>query len=615
VAPQAIATNAAKPEDREKQAGTPEAPNPEAQGNRTEKAGSDIQPAPNSAAVIGKAQPAPPACGKSAEADTTPVALKSTTEASRIEAIRIAADSRGTTTSAAVVPDKPAPAPRPAPRWRVLLADDFHINPRNFASLHAALGSGEFGVTIGITDPVAREMMKANGAYAGTKHSLLAAHRLFVGVQSFESLLSCRYHNVDIIGCAMDEALSACLATETWQREAITKDRHDLARRLWRTERCLLLDCCAAAMYWTDHWRTLPELHQFHAAVVFSGSDIYGRVLLELLTYTKARTFVCESFMTGFDYYFEERHRPIANAPLISYPNVYRSLAANIESDRDRWYRDKIRAFNKLSTMKNKNVQQPDPTPLPAALRGRRVALVLGQVVNDYSVISGDGSVLATLPAYRDMVSSLLRDPDIFVVFKAHPWERKKSNVMRPFTADAMQAWVDNDLPLHRDRVLITEDTNLRQLLGVADSVFTLCSQAGLEAAAEGFKVFTIGGAFYDVCGTGGFTNAFDHPVEAVEAYLSGIARPVLDLTEFSAFETFHAVMLQRYLINTDDSGRQKIQRTLQMYAPQSHASGPHSELAVLPTWAEDEIRAAPNCLEMTRQIYSHVLCDGTRAA
>lgn len=480
---------------------------------------------------------------------------------------------------------KPTTAPTgPAvPSIKILQADDFHLNERNFTSLFGILKDKKVRVTVGVSKASTYgELMKACGAYQQHLEHL-GVHLNTVSQLHKEELRTWRYHNVDIAECAIDEALSAVIMQDHWQKEPASKEFDFLFDRLWEHNRETLLHCCAAAAFWVDYWRQMDGISTFNVALVFSGSYIYGRVLLKLLTYTQAKCFVLESFATGYDYFFEERHQPIANNSRINHATLYNSLLPSI-ADMDRRNREVVRAFNKMRSMKNKNVTQPTPGRLPASMRGKVVSILLGQVVNDFSLISGKGSVLCSIPAYKEIIGTLLENEDSFVIFKAHPWEMKKQNLLNPYTEETLKAWADTLPHSQRTRLMIVGDWNLHQLLRASTYAITLCSQSALEAAVEGLKPVIVGGAFYD---NGGFTSNFTSPREAALAINSGSLPGTLNLREFTAFETYLATLLQTHLVNTDNSGRNKLIHRLTPYKPQGHVKTHQSELSVTPTWAD----------------------------
>lgn len=466
-------------------------------------------------------------------------------------------------------------------KTKVLFADEFHINQRNFSSLYEKMKHLSVSKTIGIgIEHPFFPLIKACGNYK-EHEAHLKLYQEKISSLKFEELLNLKYRNVPILKISIDEALSFVIANDSWQLQSIEKEFNVISQKLWEEDREILLLNCAATMLWTDYWADFPDLNKFEIAVIFSGSYIYGRTLLYLLKYTKVKGFVVESFTTGNDYFFEERYTPIANNSRIRHKE-YRARYAHIKAIDDNWEREKIRSFNKLRVLQNKNVKQPLPMPLPRSMAARKTMLVLGQVVNDFSVISGCGSILCTIPAYRELIERLLGDPDTMVVFKAHPWEIKKQNIQSALTESKIRAWAKTLPETQQSRLMIVSDWNLQQLFKVTDFVFTLCSQSALEAALDGFRPIVIGGSFFD---SAGFTANFATALDAADAALRLDASGKMTLDEFSAFEDYITTLLQCHLINVSGSGVGKLTALFRSYHPQNHVKSYISERAVSPTF------------------------------
>lgn len=466
-------------------------------------------------------------------------------------------------------------------KTKILVADDFHINPRNFASLYEKMKHLSVIKTVGVSlEHPYFLLIKACGNYKGHE-KYLQFYKEKLASLTFEELLKLKYRNVPVVEISIDEALSFVIANDSWQLQAVEKKIEVIFQKLWDEDREILLLNCAATMLWTDYWADFPDLNKFEVAVIFSGSYIYGRTLLYLLQYTKVKGFVVESFTTGNDYFFEERYTPIANNSRVRHKE-YRARYAHIKAIDDNWEREKIRSFNKLRALQNKNVKQPLPMPLPRSIATKRTMLVLGQVVNDFSVISGCGSILCTIPTYKEIIGRLLSDSDTLVIFKAHPWEKKKQNIQFALTESKMHAWAKTLPEAQQNRLMIVSDWNLQQLFKVTDFVFTLCSQSALEAALEGFRPMVIGGSFFD---SAGFTANFATALDAAEAALHSDASGKMTLDEFSAFEDYLATLLQCHLINVSGSGVGKLTALFRSYHPQNHVKSYISERAVSPTF------------------------------
>ncbi|WBT06563.1 hypothetical protein PFY01_02485 [Brevundimonas vesicularis] len=478
------------------------------------------------------------------------------------------------------------------PKSKVLLCDDQHINQKNFPSLYKILSHKNVDVHVGV-EKNSREhaYIDAAGDYEEFCVQNPVYLHLIKSLQK-ESLWQFRYKNIDIVDVSLDETVSRSITCRIWDDYIGQKDRRAIFDHLWVHDRDLLHKNCAAATFWADYWSKLDGINTYDAAIIFSGASIYARTLLELTRYTMAKTFVIESFMTGFDYFMEERSSPLPNASRISSENYFR-LRQKHFIDEDHLERSKIRALNKVRTSKNKNVSQPKKIALNADLRSDNIVLVLGQVVNDYSLISGCGNVLVSLNEYRSLVEGLLvGDPTMHVVFKAHPWERKKSSLRQPYTLNRLEEWKSSLPEDIGSRLFLVEEVNLQSLLSVSKYVVTLCSQSAIEAAVEGFKPVVIGGAFYD---GHKFTSNFANGADAAVALSSHAIRGTLSIDEWGSFLNFLAVLVEGHLLNNDDSGAKKVGELLTRYKPQKVAKSHQSEMNLGPTW-DDAVSFGAEC-------------------
>ncbi len=468
------------------------------------------------------------------------------------------------------------------PKARILQCDDFHINDRNFRPLTDYLGSPKVHRTIGIyADTPPGALMACHGAY-GAHHETLDAHRRHLERLAPEQLRDLVYKNLPVFDVAADEIFSVLLCRPELQDTVLDKQTVDRFDLCWRADRQLVIDNCAAVLYWADYWSKF-SLGWYHFGVIFSGSLIYSRTLLELAKFSRMRTLVCESFFTGADFFLEERHAPIANASRIRNLNFRKSLQTRADAlGPEVWRRSQVRALNKHRFPKNKNVVQPAPASLPPLLKTKKCVLILGQVANDFSIISGTARYLNTVPVYQRLIEHILQDPHAAVIFKAHPWEHKKQNLKDNLTEKALRAWAAKLTPDASRRLFICADFNLPQLFRIASHVVTLCSQGALEAAGSGFKPVVVGGAFYD---SAGFTHNFATLEDFDAEFSIGSVSPRLTLDEYENFQNFMTLLLEFHLLNAEDAAPYDLQRRTRLFAAEPHAALAHSELALEKTW------------------------------
>ncbi|SDR37815.1 hypothetical protein [Pseudovibrio sp. Tun.PSC04-5.I4] len=433
---------------------------------------------------------------------------------------------------------------------KVLLAENFHLNTRNFGSLLKFMNTTEAEITIGIElGTTASQLMIANGNY-GPHQDILSAQLETLNELTSDDVNSFQYRGFNLWNLAYPEVLVSLLHEKIFQSYEIADNYKSIIPELFQNHKSQILSCFAAAIYWIDYWQSIKGVHKYHTAIVFSGAHIYAATLLRILRETQVRCFVCESFMTGNHYLLEHRYTPLPNAS-----NALRELSQIHETQKIS-YTDIIKAHNHFTTAKNKNVVQPPDKTLPISAGNNEVCLIIGQVINDYSIITGAGSLKNTIPTYEKLLGGLLKDPDRVVIFKAHPWEGKRQISGRNFTFEYLQEFIKG-LPLSQQkRVLLVDNWNLNQLLRVSDRVFTLCSQAGIDAARAGFKPYIIGGSFYGNCG---FTNDFDDVTALLHELENNSTSNLLNLSEYKTFERHMAGLFKYKLVAASSAEDKKL--------------------------------------------------------
>lgn len=418
-----------------------------------------------------------------------------------------------------------------------LLADKLHINEKNFKSLLAYVSSRNVAIVradgCGLPIDAFADYSAHRAAIAEARHCLESL--------SADALIERCHHGVNLFAVSRAELMSMLIAQPQWHQASLPASICDLVSRLLDRNRDELLACMAAAVVWIDYWKnTLGATPRLHYVGVFSGSLIYARTLLELMRYHPARCLVFESFFTGLHYYCEDRYQPIANRSDIRLPTVVRSLPAPATPAAFESKRNGV--LKTIKEMRNKNVQQPDATGQRVFNNGRRTLTILGQVVNDFSVLELGNLGICSISLYRRLIDDVLANTDWNVVFKAHPWERKKAHLKRPLTKEELASKFSEN-----ERFAIVEDHALSDLFAEADAVACINSQSGIEAALAGFKPIQLGAAFW---GGNGFSHDLGlHASDAAADLLRSGAGLRLSLDEYDRLEHWLVATIDRWLV------------------------------------------------------------------
>lgn len=438
---------------------------------------------------------------------------------------------------------------------RVLLTDNVHFHERNFKSLFTFFAKKKIEV---INAEAPKDWIALYGDYTSKSDEL----NIFVtqlSLLSKDDLFKYTYKGIKVFDICKLEFLSSVLAKVNWRKEVITSNAFDIFNKAFSENYDALLFNMAAVEYWIDWWHeTLSTQPHTKYACIFSGSLIYSQVLMEILKKKVCEPLVFESFFTGNEYYCELKYQHIPNNSDLKFEHFYK----RIKIKEDTYQKDRMKAINKIILTKNKNVIQPEASNRKIFNSNKKTLLILGQVINDFSIIGDirDSVNINSLHFYKQLIASVIKETDLQIIFKAHPWESKKTGVNYPVTREELNDFIrDNFTTEEADRVIIIEEYNLKSLFEQSDLVATLCSQAAIEAAFEGFKPFQFGNAFF---GNKGFTFDFtliDQFIEYFKSNKEDSRYGLMSISEYDLFEEFLVKTFCYHLVTVHKSGELRL--------------------------------------------------------
>jgi len=437
---------------------------------------------------------------------------------------------------------------------KFLITDPVHIHERNFRSLFDYLKEKKAVVVINNEH---QQLMSAFGDYSESQ-DLLIEHYEMLEKLSKEDLFSFSILQVNLFNVSRAEILSWVITTNEMKDQRLPQTAREIFETLFENQRETLLWNMSAAILWINFWAGMLKKHNPKFALVFSGSLIYARSLLEVSRTHSARAFVLESFFTGNDNYIEEKYEPIANNSNLKHLAYYRSLEPSVTPDaRDR---ERNKALNKVIAAKNKNVNQPEETKVKLFKNQKSTILITGQVLNDFSVLEYNGVGINSIHFYQRLIDALLKNTDLNIIFKAHPWERKKKNITTALTLETLceKFNATPNIVTDNERLIFIEDFNIKSLFRQVDYIAGINSQALIEAAFDGYQPIQFGNAFY---GNKGFTS--DYSIDQIDTFIddlnSGKVPSHLGIQAYKCYETFLVRALQFSLVSAFPSGKAQL--------------------------------------------------------
>ena len=453
-------------------------------------------------------------------------------------------------------------------KQKVFIPDSLHLNPRNFKALDNFLTANNFVVN----KHNARDAyITYFGNYLGASH-LQSKVDVLKLIQSPEELSSMCVQGANLFEICKAELLSLLMTKPEWYNSELPTDTQEVFNKAYENNKLELIANLAAAWDWLDYWvDTLNNSPIYDYFMVFSGSLTYQKAFIHTAKTRTAKLFVFETFFTGEDFYMEEKYDYIANNSDLKYSTFYNSL--KVPKDEAKYQELLKKAYGKINRKKNKNVVEPTEYDKIDLDINKKSILLLGQVVNDFSLIE---SSISSIKHYKDIIDEL-SDGDFNVIIKTHPWEEKKSNVKSKLTKGILEEYVDTLPDDKKNKFIIIDDYPMKELFKEADIVMGYNSQSLIEASLEGFKPIILGNGFMGGKGFSHDLNLRDIP-NLKSIISSELFQPTLTLSEFKNLQDFLIKAFELHLVSNTDNETQKIAHKLGYKIPSKQSATPKRE-------------------------------------
>jgi len=424
----------------------------------------------------------------------------------------------------------------------VIVPDTLHIHKRGFGSLYNFLNQKEIK-TLYVSEY--NEYKSKYGNYKEDKDFFLEEYERLKTLTKDE-LFNKRLFNINIFLLAKAEIMSYVLTKKNWYRKEIKNIDTEIFDKLFKENKEELLLNMSVTIFWLKYWKKKISFQQYKKAthaIVFSGSLIYVKTFLNILENTKIKVYLVEHFFTGKDFYLENKHTHTANNTDLKYKNVFeykKKLFKDVDLKEKE--KEKERTYKRIKNAKNKNVVQPEKTEEIFFENKNKTILIMGQVINDFSIIETNNENINSLFIYKELIKKLLEETELNIILKTHPWEKKKINIGKSLTKEEITKEFKNK------RLKIVEDYNLEKLIEDSDYICGLCTQSLIEATLKGKKTHQFGNAFY---GEKGFTFDYKNIVDLVKN-LKTEPKSNLTIKEYIDFEEWLTITFKE-LFNVED--------------------------------------------------------------
>jgi hypothetical protein len=420
---------------------------------------------------------------------------------------------------------------------KILFADNWHFHRRNFLPIFEAMKSGLLPHQF---ETSRRSWWKAHGRYSKLSKRLRQSTD-FIDQQGDWRAIN--YLGVNLWEISKAEFLCHALTQDRWHVGGIPNQSDSIFEFAISNplDKEALRFCLAAAHNWLSFWNQYLDRHaDLSHAIVFSGSYIYTRALMALAKQRDILVLVTEHFFTGNDFYLEYRDNPISNNCGVQRDIRISTSIMEKESD----VISSAYAHGRMKGMKNRNVPQKNITFKHTWNDKNPIILIIGQVANDFSIIETPSAEISSIATYKQVISGLLNNTNANVIFKAHPWERKRPPVFSPLTKIKIAEWIHSLPRKDQLRITVIENEPIKKIFEICDGVVGFSSQGLLEACYYGFKPALTGETFFS---KKGFTQS---AVQSQHLLSSTVDKGMwkLSLDEYHQFQGFMKGMFSEVL-------------------------------------------------------------------
>ena len=249
--------------------------------------------------------------------------------------------------------------------------------------------------------------------------------------------------------------------------------------------------------FWIDYWASMFKKQKINNVCVFGGTTIYSRAATLVAQWNNINVISFEgSFIKNFHYADNSSGMITNNHRFADHSLWVRLKGLDFLKEQDNWL------TQVMEKRLNLNVVQPNKITREQLYKKynidpkKKLVLLIGQVVNDFSVTRDLTNYESTIDFYLEVIKYFAEKKDYHLFIKLHPWENHKQNSTTELSKKVLEKKVQLE-QINSNNYTIDYDINIESLIDFSDIGITSCSQAGLEMLYAGKRVVQVGNAFY----------------------------------------------------------------------------------------------------------------------
>lgn len=289
--------------------------------------------------------------------------------------------------------------------------------------------------------------------------------------------------------------------------------------------------------FWIEYWAKEFKKYEIKNLCVFGGTSIYSRAATLVAQWNRINVISFEgTFIKKYHYADNASGIITNNHKYADRSNWVQLEGVSLLGSQDNWLKKEMDSRTNLNVVQPKAVGKTEIYNKYNIPSDKRIILLIGQVINDYSVTKDLQSFSSTIDFYLETIKAVQKLKGYHLFIKLHPWENYKQNSSPNLSKRILEQHLEQ---YNFKNYTIDYEVNIDSIIDVAEFGVTSCSQAGLEMLYSGKRVVQVGHAYY---GFKGWT---------IDVTQRGFLEKALELgTENSSLNTIEITEVKKYIYN-----------------------------------------------------------------
>ncbi|MDH6674551.1 glycosyltransferase involved in cell wall biosynthesis [Paenibacillus sp. LBL] len=255
----------------------------------------------------------------------------------------------------------------------------------------------------------------------------------------------------------------------------------------------LLINNYCVAAFWIDYWAAEFNKRKPANVCVFGGTTIYSRSATLVAQWRNLNVISFEGTFLKKFHYADNASGIITNNHSYSNRSEWVKLKSLVlTNEQELWLQQEMEKKTNINVVQPSVISKEDIYSSYNINPERKIVLLVGQVIDDYSLTYDLNIYESSIEFYKRVVDFFQLNKKYHLFIKLHPWEKRNNE--DGITKIVLINYIKEN---KYNNVTIEYDVNIDSLIEVSEFGITACSQAGIEMLYSGKRVVQAGNAFY----------------------------------------------------------------------------------------------------------------------